>query len=446
MSIANALADDIAGGVLKKGDLLPTQRDLANSLGTAIGTVTRAYAELEKRGLIHASGRKGTFVGSGTVRGTEMTSLIQPSLEKIDFSMVQPVFSHEPDLQKTLKELSSRIDTNNLLQYQGPEATDRHKQAGSEWIKKQGFSVAYDKIITTTGAQNALFAILATICDQREVVLVEELVYPGIKAIAEILHLKLYPVKMDSEGILPDALESACIKTHARVMFCTPDIQNPTTGVLSENRREEIVRIAMRFDLYLIEDSIHRPLLPTPPRLLSEFLPDHTFSIFSTSKTIGNGLRVAFVVCPDTIRPKIVFALQSLNLMVSLLPLELFATWIEDGTIDRTLKSKRKEAGERQKIAVDLLSGFNLRTNINGYFSWLILPENTNRSHFVIKAHRLGVNVATSDIFAVDEPDAPEAVRLAISTPHSPNIVKTGLEIILDILKEDAMKHSAFFG
>lgn len=440
LAIASVLANDITNGRLKLDDPLPTQRDLADQLGVAIGTITKAYAEAEKRGLIYANGRKGTFVGSGVIEGSGLDSLIKPAPEMIDFSMVHPIYMCDPDLAKTLKELANRADVSNLLRYPHPEGNERHRQAGAEWIKRLGKDVDHESVIMTTGGQNGIFLILAAITKPGDNILAEELVYPGIKSVAETLNLSLSGIKMDAEGILPDALEAACVKTNARILFCTPDIQNPTTGILSEERRRAIITIARKYDLYIIEDAIHRPLLPNPPTLLAELAPERTFLLASTSKTVAGGLRVGFIAGPEIIRPKILAKTQAVNFMSSSLPFEVFATWIEDGTVDRTIKKKRKEAQLRQIILKKELAEFEIKTTDYAYFSWLKLPKTIDRTQFSIKAYEQGVNVATSEVFAIGGHLALQAVRICTAAPHNREAVEAGLKIIHDILTGDKFK------
>ena len=83
LAITKALADDIAVGRLSQGHRLPTHRELADGLGIAIGTVTRAYAEAEQRGLIHGEGRRGTFVGEPTRGRFALSSLADDPRRRI---------------------------------------------------------------------------------------------------------------------------------------------------------------------------------------------------------------------------------------------------------------------------------------------------------------------------------------------------------------------------
>ncbi|HZF36691.1 MAG TPA: winged helix-turn-helix domain-containing protein, partial [Candidatus Angelobacter sp.] len=62
LAIVDALAFDLDNGKLRAGDRLPTHRDLAYRLGVTVGTVTRAYSEAERRGLIKGEVGRGTYI------------------------------------------------------------------------------------------------------------------------------------------------------------------------------------------------------------------------------------------------------------------------------------------------------------------------------------------------------------------------------------------------
>lgn len=66
--IRSQLAALVAVGALGPGDRLPASRDLARDLGVAVGTVQRAYRELEAAGVVHARRRTGTVVAGDAPR------------------------------------------------------------------------------------------------------------------------------------------------------------------------------------------------------------------------------------------------------------------------------------------------------------------------------------------------------------------------------------------
>src|SRR6185503_17679557 len=89
--IANALAADIASGRLPAGERLPTHRELADALGIAIGTVTRAYAEAERRGLVRGEVGRGTFVGPVPLAAATFAPATGRPTGVIDLSLNFPI-------------------------------------------------------------------------------------------------------------------------------------------------------------------------------------------------------------------------------------------------------------------------------------------------------------------------------------------------------------------
>ena len=99
LGIVDALARDVAAGKLAADFRLPTQRDLSDLLGVAIGTVTRAYAEAERRGLIRSEGRRGTFVGEPQTSRAILSSIARGVSAGIDLSKNHPLPSLDPPLE-----------------------------------------------------------------------------------------------------------------------------------------------------------------------------------------------------------------------------------------------------------------------------------------------------------------------------------------------------------
>src|SRR5205807_2709465 len=98
-----------------------------------------------------------------------------------------------------------------------------------------------------------------------DLVVAENLTYPGIKAICAQLGLRMAGLPMDQEGILPEALDRLCASENVRVLYTIPTLQNPTGHLMSEDRRETIADIARRRKITILEDDIYSFLMETPP-------------------------------------------------------------------------------------------------------------------------------------------------------------------------------------
>src|SRR6266850_6944802 len=147
-AIADALADDVRAGRLKEGARLPTHRDLAGTLRVTVGTVSRAYAEAERRGLIRGEVGRGTFVHPGGRGDVEfgLKSSREPSL--IDLSLNFPVSEAEDRaVAKGLSALARATDLRRLLEYLPHAGTPRQRAAGAAWIGRAGLQTEADRVI-----------------------------------------------------------------------------------------------------------------------------------------------------------------------------------------------------------------------------------------------------------------------------------------------------------
>ena len=120
LAIAEALAVDVRGGALNPGDRLPTHRDLAYRLGVTVGTVSRAYAEAERRGLIGGEVGRGTFVRpDARRRKTQAVIDIEAPLgvpQIIDLSVNIPTpMTSDAILAETLTEIVGRPGIARLM-------------------------------------------------------------------------------------------------------------------------------------------------------------------------------------------------------------------------------------------------------------------------------------------------------------------------------------------
>ena len=156
------------------------------------------------------------------------------------------------------------------------------------------------------------------------------------------MHLKMRGVAMDAEGLRPDALEAACRTTRARVLYCMPRLQNPTSAVMSERRRRQIAAIAEKYRLTVIEDDTYGFLSPERAPLAA-LIPHRTIFVTSLSKSLFPGMRLGCAVAPPAHPREITQAVWATMIMTSPIGADLLSGWIEDGTAARIADWKRHE-------------------------------------------------------------------------------------------------------
>jgi DNA-binding transcriptional MocR family regulator len=436
LAIADALADDVGAGRLRPGTRLPTHRDLADTLGVTIGTVSRGYAEAAHRGLVSGEVGRGTFVRSA---GTEHVSAREPLLGGVDLSVNHPPIGEEErrgePLAKALAQLARRRDLAGLLAYPPDGGSAEHRAAGAAWITRAGLRASPEQVLVSSGSQHGMTAVFTALLRPGDLVLTEALTYPGMKALASLLHLRLQGLPMDEHGLRPDAFQAACRGGAPKALYCVPTLHNPTTAVMPETRRKEIAAIARAHGIAIVEDDVHARLHPDPPAPLASFAPELSCYLTGTAKNLAPGLRIGFLLAPPQLVPRIAAGIRATTWMAAPLMAEIAARWIADGTAEQIVRRKRVEAAARQRLARAVLGRFSYQAQETAYHLWLLLPEPWRSETFAEAARRRGVLVTPAQAFVVGRMATPHAVRVCLGAPAEREGVEKGLRVLAEILE-----------
>ena len=436
--LSRSISNDIERGVLSAGTRLPTHRYMADLLGVAVGTVTRAYTEAERRGLIRSEGRRGTFVGPPQTSRSILSAMARSSAHGVDLSKNHPSNHLDPDLGGAIRRIAREKEVQALLEYPPAAGMERHREAGARWLNQLGAVADPESIFISAGAQHALAVIFAAETRRGDITAAENLTYPGVKAVAEQFDLQVVGIPTDQQGLIPEAFETICHQKSVRLLYCNPSVSNPTNTFSSLTRREHIAAVAEKYHVTIVEDEIMRPLLPEHPGFIADLLPEQTYLVISASKAVAAGLRIGFVRAPAKSHQKMVDSLNASCLGVPPLMAELFSTWLEDGTIDSIVARRRSDTAVRQKLATELLAGFRHRGHPVSYHVWLELPEGWTGMKLAHEAQARGTSVTPAEAFAVDNRSPVNAVRLSLVMPPTLDQLKGGLKTIVDLLRGNA--------
>lgn len=431
--IVEALAEAVEAGTLPAGTRLPTHRDLAAGLGVTIGTVTRAYAEAERRGLVVGRVGSGTYVGTAEpAAGLPGTPEPVPGLLDLSFNGAADV--HAGEVAAALSALAARQDLAALLGYQADVGRPAHRAAGAAWLARSGANARPEQVLVTNGGQHALAVALATVARPGDLVLAEAVTYAGLKALASLLDLRLEGVALDRDGLVPEAVEEACRRGPVRALYVIPTLQNPTTALMPEARRRRLAEICRRHDVVLIEDHVDGFLVADAPPPLVAFAPERTFLLTSLSKSLAPGLRIGYMLAPEAYVARAAAVLRTLSWMAAPLMAEVAALLVQDGAAARIVEAHRREARARQRIAARVLAGASVETRPEAYHLWLHLPPPWRAADFAARSREAGVAVAPAEVFAVDRARAPEAVRVALGVAPDRAALEGGLRVLARLL------------
>ena len=442
VAIADAIAQDVTAGVLPEGTKLPTHRDLAQRLGVTVGTVTRGYAEAERRGLTVGEVGRGTFVRSrGDPEEFGWRDAAREGAGKgvVDMSLACPWVPPDGEegrlLAQSLEDIARGHALDELMSYDPTSALLRHRQIAAEWIGTMGLEVTPDQVVVTNGAQHAMTVALAALLRPSDTLMTAELTYPGLKAVSQMLGLRVRGVAMDEEGIIADALDAACTEQRAQALYVVPTIQNPTGATMSEQRRREIADVARSHGLIILEDEIHVAHHPDRISPIAAFAPERTLHITTLCKWATFGLRIGFIAAPEPAVERIRSGVRSSLWMAAPLMTEIATRWITDGTADRLAKRKLVELEARHDIVREVFGDrFEYQTHPHSLHLWVQLPEPFRSDECVAQARQRGVLIAGAEAFAVGR-DVPHAVRVSIAAVPHRDELRRGLEILAEIFE-----------
>jgi DNA-binding transcriptional MocR family regulator len=422
LQIVRALERDVRGGTLVAGAQLPSHRDLAKDVGITAVTVTRAYSEAARRGLVESSRGRGMFV-----RAVKRDPNAPAEIDLVTNSVSIPF---APPSAEIMTRAAATINSG----YNIGAGLERHRVAGAKWI---GRDTSPSRVVVTAGTQHAMFLAFATATRPGDAVFVEALTYHGAKAVAALLHLRLEPLAIDRYGLVPEAFERAAKARLAKVLYTIPTLHNPTGTIMPEKRRREIAAIAEKYGITIIEDDISGFLVEKTLQPIAAFAPDRTLFVTGLGKSLASALRIGYIAAPEPLLPRLTAALWANVLFASPLLAEIAASWIEDGTAARLVARRREEVALRNRIARPILGRSAAGADPRSMHLWIELPKRWTGDTFAEEARRRRVRVASASSFATTN-DVPRAVRLSIGAPPTVTELENALQILTSIDEESA--------
>jgi DNA-binding transcriptional MocR family regulator len=432
LAFVSALEADIAAGRVKPGMRLLPQRDMAQRLELSVGTISKAYAEAEQRGLISGEVGRGTFVqrrrpearGLGTAEAT------------INLALNVPPYTGEDDvISSVLAEIVADGELSNLLGYLPHQGLRRHREAMVTWLTSLGVAADADQLFITHGGQHALSIALGMVASTSDTVLTESYTYSGMLALSAQSGYRLHGVATDAHGLIPDNLDRAFAETGARVLYCMPTLQTPTGSVMPPGRRDAIAGIVRKHDAYLLEDDAYGYLLSPPLPPISRSIPERSFYIVSFAKCLAPGLRIAAMIAPEAFRDRSINALRATGWMAVPVMAEVVARLIGNGGLARQAKLKRDKAAVRDAIARRILKEWlPAASAAPGFHIWLPLPAGRTLAALIAQAAQAGITLAPPGTLHRMERES-LGVRLCLGAPATEAELERALIEIRRILE-----------
>ena len=412
LALVDAITQAIATGELAPGERLPPQRRLAWALGWNPSTTLQAYREAARRHLVSGEVGRGTYVLAGSKEATLFKlqhADAQP--ERLDLRTNVPAINHASE--EDAHALSWLLETGQAKRLQGYLSADDlvlARAQGAAWLTARGLQLPVEHLMLCTGAQQGLFTVLLSLCQTGEPVLVEAFTAPGIKAACAQLRLPMHGVLLDQQGIVPEDFDRMIRATGARIAVLTPTLQNPTSAVMSDERKQAIARIALHHGVRVIEDDVYGALTLSPP--LCHYLAQQGVLISSLSKTVGAGLRLGWIAASPDVLARIDPHAQSAHWGLSSINLAIGCHWISQGIAQQRVAWQTGEVTRRWRLAKKLLGPMMEQTHSPSPHIWLQLADGDTPLVHTWRA--AGIEGVPAQVFAVKSTTA-NALRISLT-------------------------------
>ncbi len=442
LAIARALSEAIRHGELTPGTRLPPHRQLAEALGVSVQTVSRAYAQAEKMGLVQARVGSGTWINMlDDSREAEYlrTSEPRPEAALIDLSIAHPVClpMHHLRFREALAELAEHAPGDIISACRPIAGLPHQRERANAWLQERlGVPGDSEERLLCNGAAHGLMLAIATVVQHGDVVLTEALTDHGLIALSRTLGFQLRGVTIDAEGVVPEALDAACRRFQPRAVCLTPTQLNPTGATMSQARRDAVAEVLVRHGVWLIEDDVHALLEPPGLTPLTARLPRQSFHVTSLTKVTVPGLRAGYLTVPRGQLHHTLPRLRATSWMATPLVFEIANLWLANGTVDELAGEQRRLLDERQRLAARRLQGHDYAARPSSLHVWLSLPPAWRAEELQQQAEQEGLIITTAQPFMVEQTPPPRRVRLSLGAETDLERLDRGLELLAQLLDE----------
>ena len=305
-------------------------------------------------------------------------------------------------------------DGRRAMQYGSGQGEPVIREAICEVMKLEGISAHPDDVTVTVGSQQGLDLVTRIFCDPGDVVLVEAPSYVGALGVFRSYQCEVVHVAMDEHGLVPDALSAAVAALaqagrRIKFLYTIPNYQNPAGVTQTLARRAEILAIAERADVLVVEDNPYGLLgfdgEPIPAmRSLDE---DRVVYLGSFSKTFAPGFRIGWVLAPHAVREKLVLAQESATLCPPVFSQFAVAAYLANHDWRGQIKVFREMYRERRDAMIAGLidhmpAGTSWTQPEGGFFVWVTLPPGLDSQAMLPRAVTARVAYVPGTAFYAD--------------------------------------------
>jgi len=470
--IADGVRTAALDGRLEPGHRLPPTRDLARQLGVNRQTVVAAYEFLATQGWVRSRTGKGTFLvvalgrdEAGSENGADPGSSWLPTFSRvvegpdvggllsfyrtanvtggISFAGSYPARELMPveAFGRAIAEVQ-REDAESVLAY-GPTAGHQPlRELIATRMRAAGSHVGFGDVLVTNGAQQAIDLVFHTFLERGDPILIEEPTYTGALSVLASIGARVVGVQVDDQGMRPDSLALALERHRPRLLYVQPSFHNPTTVVMGEARRRELLALAARSRCVVVEDDWASGLRfdgEDPPTLHALDGGEHVIYLSTFSKKLMPGLRVGWVSAPQPVMSRLLALKQLRDCGTSPLLQAALDRFLRGGGLEEHIDRVLPVYRERRDCMLAALERHMPREAVwnrpeGGLFLWVVLPPSLNTKKLFAAAQEEGVFFSSGDMFHANA-DGRHTLRLTYSAA-APEEIEKGVAVLGRLIRE----------
>jgi len=462
---------NILSGNLPHDTRLPASRKLARDLGVNRITVENAYASLETDGLAFSIQGSGTYVAAPS-------STPQSSISACDHGWpgwqqaLRPSAPHWPDPDQILQKAghpdpinlssgagdpqsypvdefrkfvqkSMRQEGLAAFDYTDPRGYAPLRQTIAQVVASQGLGLHPDHILVTSGSQQALAIICQTLVQPGDTLLVEKPTYSSGLSLFRAYGAQVIAIPTDEQGMQVEQIEPLLQQHPPRLIYCMPTFQNPSGANLSASRRRQLVALAARYNLPIIEDDFVGDLRydgHAQPALKSLDAGGNVIYISTFSKMLMPGLRVGFLAAEGPVYDQLVEVKRVTDLSSSSLAQRALEAYVTVGRYQAFLRRSCQRYRQRRDRMVQAIQRYlpgetHFTPPLGGLFLWARLPDKVNSEALLPLACQHGMAFMPGTRFFVEPGEGQAYIRLNFAC-QTPERIEQGIRRLGDALKK----------
>jgi len=344
-----------------------------------------------------------------------------------------------------IKQCAIKVLTENgqqALQYSTTEGLISLRQHISLQYSLQGLNVPMDRILITTGSQQALDLIGKVFINNGDEILIEEPAYLGAIQALSMYEPMFCSVPLLSDGIDIGKLKETLIVKNIKMAYLVPNFQNPSGITYSEQRREDVAQLLKQHNVMMIEDDPYGAIRFTDEKhkSLYHYAPEHTFMLGTFSKTVAPGLRIGWIVAPSKQwYEKLVIAKQASDLHSDILSQRIISEFLSVYDLGKHMEKIISAYKHQSEVMISAMqrefpSDAEFTKPMGGMFCWVKMPEGFSSMQLFHAAIKKNVAFVPGSPFYINKSDV-NTFRLNFSC-STPDLINEGIKRIGEAMKE----------